>query len=33
VVEYKKIELNPPVDPKLFQKPAANASGKQAPEQ
>ena len=33
VVEYKKIELNPQVNPKLFQKPAENASGKQAPEQ
>ena len=33
VVEYKKIELNPPVDPKLFQKPVENASGKQPPEQ
>lgn len=28
LVEYKKIELNPPVDPKLFEKPVEKASGK-----
>ncbi|HEV3511576.1 MAG TPA: pitrilysin family protein [Candidatus Sulfotelmatobacter sp.] len=33
VVEYKKIELNPPVDQKLFEKPVQNATGKQGSEQ
>lgn len=33
VVEYKKIEWNPPADPKLFEKPTDSASGKQASEQ
>lgn len=33
VVEFKKIELNPTVDPKLFEKPVENASGKQPSEQ
>jgi len=31
--EFKKIELNPPLDPKLFQKPADNAPAKQSSEQ
>jgi zinc protease len=33
VVEYKKIELNPPVAASLFEKPAAKDAGKQASEQ
>jgi hypothetical protein len=33
VVEYKKIELNPPVALSLFDKPVAKAQGKQASEQ
>jgi len=33
VVEFKTIELNPTVDPKLFEKPVENASGKQPSEQ
>jgi len=32
VVEYKKIELNPPVDPKLFERPVQSASGKDGSE-
>lgn len=31
--EFKKIELNPPLDPKLFEKPAEKAAGTQNPSQ
>ncbi|HEV2400340.1 MAG TPA: pitrilysin family protein [Candidatus Sulfotelmatobacter sp.] len=33
VVEYKKIEINPTINPKLFEKPAEGAASKPAPAQ